>query len=153
MSKKAGSLPFPTISLLLSKAAHLQCPLHQKALHDQLHARDHLMLSNPTALSQGHCGLLESLPESASLVVVNWRSGGQRQARRPKWLPLCALDMLMEWPRVDGHTGLQHCSEQSLPRQPLGTLDFLYVSCLRTGCRPGDGLLQHHPGQQLRVMA
>lgn len=105
------------------------------------------------SLSQGHSGLLASLPELASLLAVNWSVKGQQRSQRPKGPAPCALDMPTEWPRGDGHTGSQHCLEQSLPTWPPRTLDFLRPSCPRTGCGAGHGFLRHHRGQQSRVMA
>lgn len=80
-------------------------------------------------LPSGLLGVLASQPESASLLAVNWCTGGQHQARKPEgpqlWALLpCALDMPMGWPRADGHIRLQHHPLSHHPGRLLGLLTF-----------------------------
>ena len=88
----------------------------------------HALKPHFMSIPQDHLGLLVSLPESVSLLAVNWHTGGQHQIRKPRGPWLCALlpymDMPVGWPRNDGLMGLQHCSAQ-LPRvtTQAGTLD------------------------------
>lgn len=121
----------------------------------------HALKPHFMSIPQDHLGLLVSLPESVSLLAVNWHTGGQHQIRKPRGPWLCALlpymDMPVGWPRNDGLMGLQHCSAQ-LPRvtTQAGTLD----PSLSPSQLPPDWLwsrggasLQNHPGQQHKVMA
>lgn len=81
------------------------------------------------SIPQDHLGLLVSLPESASLLAVNWYTGGQHQIKKPRGPWLCALlpyvlDCASGMAKECGLIRLQHCSAQ-LPRvtTQAGTLD------------------------------
>lgn len=107
------------------------------------------------SIPQDHLGLLVSLPESASLLAVNWYTGGQHQIRKPRGPWLCALlpyvlDMPVGWPRNVGSSDCntaRHSYPESPPRQEPWTLHFLHHSYPQIGCGPGVG----HPCKTTQV--
>ena len=103
----------PSLSLPLLRAAWLQCLLYQKALPDQSQSPRSSHALKPhspfLSLSQGHHGLLASLPELVSLLPVNSCTGGtttsgQKAQRTTTLCPAaCALDMPTGHPRAVAH--------------------------------------------------